>query len=131
MKLFSFMAVSLTHFWQMFPFYTSWKQQKSRGVLVFSAGIKWEHWTRSTLFSCTKWKLQLKQLSVKQAQDLKTILMKEVLIFLVKLLLGTIRTCFFHAVVRIRICFFSFSCAFLCPIEKFSQFKKFVLDRDF
>ena len=26
-----------THFWPMFPFYTF-------GFLVFSRGIKWEHW---------------------------------------------------------------------------------------
>ena len=34
----------LTHFWPMFPFYTPWKQQKTKGFLVFSGGIKSEHW---------------------------------------------------------------------------------------
>ena len=28
----------------MFPFYTPWKQQKTKGFLLFSGGIKWEHW---------------------------------------------------------------------------------------
>ena len=28
----------------MFPFYTSWKHQKTIGFLVFSGDIKWEHW---------------------------------------------------------------------------------------
>ena len=28
----------------MFPFYTPWKYQKTFGFLVFSGGIKWEHW---------------------------------------------------------------------------------------
>ena len=27
---------SLTHFWLIFPFYTPWKHQKSKGFLVFS-----------------------------------------------------------------------------------------------
>ena len=34
----------LTYFWPMFPFYTPWKHQKTFGFLVFSWGIKWEHW---------------------------------------------------------------------------------------
>ena len=34
----------LTHFWPMFLFYTPWKHQKTKGFLVFSGGIKWEHW---------------------------------------------------------------------------------------
>ena len=36
--------MSLTHFWPMFPFYTPWKHQKTKGFLVFSGGTKWEHW---------------------------------------------------------------------------------------
>ena len=28
----------------MFPFYTPLKNQKTKGFLVFSGGIKWEHW---------------------------------------------------------------------------------------
>ena len=36
--------VKPSHFWQMFPFYTHWKHQKTLGFLVFSGGIKWKHW---------------------------------------------------------------------------------------
>ena len=35
---------SLSYFWPMFPFYTPWKHQKTRGFTVFSGSIKWEHW---------------------------------------------------------------------------------------
>ena len=28
----------------MFPFYIPRKQQKTKGFLVFSRDIKWEHW---------------------------------------------------------------------------------------
>ena len=28
----------------MFPFYTPWKHQKTKGFLLFSGGIKWDHW---------------------------------------------------------------------------------------
>ena len=31
----------------MFPFYTPWKQQKSKVFLVFSGDIKLEHWNSS------------------------------------------------------------------------------------
>ena len=34
----------LGHFWPMLPFYTPRKHQKTKGFLVFSGGIKWEHW---------------------------------------------------------------------------------------
>ena len=34
----------LTYFWPMFPFYTPWKHQKILSFLVFSGGIKWDHW---------------------------------------------------------------------------------------
>ena len=34
----------LTHFWSMFPFYTPWKHQKNKVLLVFSGAIKLEHW---------------------------------------------------------------------------------------
>ena len=34
----------LKHFWPMFPFYTPWKQQKTKDFLVFSGDVKWEHW---------------------------------------------------------------------------------------
>ena len=37
-------SFQLTHFWPMFPFYTSWKLQKTKGFLVFSGGIKRRHW---------------------------------------------------------------------------------------
>ena len=30
----------LTHFWSMFPFYTPWKHQKTKGFLVFSGGCR-------------------------------------------------------------------------------------------
>ena len=33
-----------THFWPIFPFYTPWKHQKTKGFLVFSGVLKWEHW---------------------------------------------------------------------------------------
>ena len=28
----------------MYPFYTPWKHQKAKGILVFLGCIKWEHW---------------------------------------------------------------------------------------
>ena len=34
----------LTHFWPVFPFYNPRKHQETKGFLVFSGGIKWEHW---------------------------------------------------------------------------------------
>ena len=34
----------LTYFWQMFPSYNPWEHQKAFGFLVFSGGMKWEHW---------------------------------------------------------------------------------------
>ena len=34
----------LIHLWQIFPFYTCWKLQKTKGFLVFSRGIKRTHW---------------------------------------------------------------------------------------
>ena len=37
-------SAPLTHFWSMFPFYTPWKHRKTFGFLVFSGGIKCEHW---------------------------------------------------------------------------------------
>ena len=36
---------TLTHFRPMFPFNTPWKHQKTFDFLVFSKGIKWEHWS--------------------------------------------------------------------------------------
>ena len=36
--------LKLTHFWPMFPFYTPRKRQGTFDFLVFSGGIKWEHW---------------------------------------------------------------------------------------
>ena len=33
----------LTHFWLMFPFYF-WPMFPKPPFLVFSGGIKWEHW---------------------------------------------------------------------------------------
>ena len=41
---FSFTLDSLTYFKQMFPFHTLWKYQNTKRFLVFSGGIKWEHW---------------------------------------------------------------------------------------
>ena len=38
----------LTYLWPMFPFYTPWKHQKTKGFLVFSGGIKWEHWPKTS-----------------------------------------------------------------------------------
>ena len=35
---------SLTRFWPVFPFYTPWKHQKTKGFLLFSGVTKWEHW---------------------------------------------------------------------------------------
>ena len=40
------LKLRLTHFWPMFPFYTPWKHQTTKGSLVFSGGIKWEHWPK-------------------------------------------------------------------------------------
>ena len=37
----------LTYFVQMFPFNTPWKYQKSKGFVVFSRGIKWDHRPKS------------------------------------------------------------------------------------
>ena len=37
-------GMGLTHFRPMFPFCSPWKHQKTFGLLVFSGGIKWEHW---------------------------------------------------------------------------------------
>ena len=37
-----FVEINLTHFWPIFSFYTSWKHQKTKGLLVFLRGIKWE-----------------------------------------------------------------------------------------
>ena len=37
------MFLPLTHLQPLFPFYTSWKHQKTEGFMVFSEGIKWEH----------------------------------------------------------------------------------------
>ena len=37
-------TLHLTHSWPMFPFYTPWKHPKTFGFLLFSGGIKWEHW---------------------------------------------------------------------------------------
>ena len=34
----------INYFWPMFQFHISWKHQKTKGVLVFSGRIKWEHW---------------------------------------------------------------------------------------
>ena len=39
--------IQLTHFWPMFSFYTPWKHQKTLGFLVFSGGIKWEHFAKN------------------------------------------------------------------------------------
>ena len=36
--------VFLTHFLPMYPIYTPWKHQKTKGFLVFWGDIKWEHW---------------------------------------------------------------------------------------
>ena len=36
----------LTHFQPMFRFYNSWKHQKTGGLLMFSGGIKVEHWLK-------------------------------------------------------------------------------------
>ena len=36
--------VSFTHFWSMFLFYTTWKQQKMKDFLVVWLGMKCEHW---------------------------------------------------------------------------------------
>ena len=48
-RLFAF-PLSLNHFWSMFTFYTSLK----KGSLVFSGGIKWEHWLNMSYKSlCT------------------------------------------------------------------------------
>ena len=40
-----FAKTTLTHFWPMFPFYTPLKYQKTKTFLVFSWGIKLEHWS--------------------------------------------------------------------------------------
>ena len=35
---------NLTHFSEMFHFYTLWKRQESKGFLTFPRGIEMEHW---------------------------------------------------------------------------------------
>ena len=37
---------ALTHFQQMFHFYTSWKHQKTGGFLMLSGNIEVEHWLK-------------------------------------------------------------------------------------
>ena len=44
--------IHLTDFWPMFAFYTPWKHQKICGFLVFSGGIKWEHWPKIGSVQC-------------------------------------------------------------------------------
>ena len=44
------MCSKLTHFRQIFPFYTPWKHQKTKGYLMFSGGIKWEVWPEMGLY---------------------------------------------------------------------------------
>ena len=29
----------------MFPFYTPWKNKKTKGFLEFSGGVEWERWS--------------------------------------------------------------------------------------
>ena len=41
--------IKLTHFEQMFHFYTSWKGKKNLGFLMFSGGMEMEHWLTSGL----------------------------------------------------------------------------------
>ena len=36
----------LTHFNQKFYLYTSWKQQKPKGYLMFPGSIEMEHWAK-------------------------------------------------------------------------------------
>ena len=50
-KLFCF---ALTHFWSMLPFYKSWKHPKIFDFLVFSGGIKQEHWPEIGKFHIQK-----------------------------------------------------------------------------
>ena len=40
----AFVKYFLTHLWPMYPFYTTRKHQKTKHFLVFSVGVKWEHW---------------------------------------------------------------------------------------
>ena len=42
--LVSLLFYQLTHFWPIFPFYTSWKYQEAKVFLIFLGGRKWEHW---------------------------------------------------------------------------------------
>ena len=50
----------LSHFSPIFQTYTSWKRQKTKGFLTFSAGIEMEHWVniwfKSALIYCLKTK---------------------------------------------------------------------------
>ena len=35
-----------THIWPVYPFYTPWKHQQTKRLLVLSGGIKWEQWLK-------------------------------------------------------------------------------------
>ena len=65
----------LTHFWPMFPFYTilySWKHQKTFDFLVFSGGIKWEHWPemgQSIIRRCYQKFTNIKHLSKRKLEQ--------------------------------------------------------------
>lgn len=39
-----YFLIYLTYFWPIFLFLSSWKHHKTFGFLVFSEGIKCEHW---------------------------------------------------------------------------------------
>ena len=76
-------------------------------------------------FSCAKSTFWLKQLSVEQTQYWKkSFHERRTHMFLLKLLLGTVRSYFFHAVNN-------FSYTFLFPIDSFYWSKKLILDCDF
>ena len=52
-------GISLTHFRPMFPFYTPWKHHQIKGFLIFSGGMKWDHWNRLILMTPSKKTSQL------------------------------------------------------------------------
>ena len=63
----------LTNFWLMLPFYTPWKHQKTKLFLVFSGGIKWEHWQNMG------WNCSLKKLRLIMKKEKTTLFVQNVL----------------------------------------------------
>ena len=54
--------MTLTYFWPMSSFYTPWQHQKTKGFLVFSGGIRMEHWLK---MSWRNWFCLVPKISIK------------------------------------------------------------------